>query len=201
MAKQSYDSKVKKWVYDEEIPLTKQLIPHQLLTSNSNYKTKYHKMENNNQNQRTVQIGSLRNIRILGADESILISQKNKDYIYSNPHNTDLFPNDSAMVIGYILFGYPILSTNMGGKVYVMTDDKNEASPICIANDISTLHKILDIIEAVWNGRENEARLVKNDLNLAKRKDTLEKIAAISPNSDLSIWDWIAFEELTISLS
>jgi hypothetical protein len=63
------------------------------------------------------------------------------------------------------------------------------------------LNKILDIIETCWKGKESETHLPKNEATLAMRKKALEEIVALSPNADLSVWDCIAFEELSISMS
>lgn len=63
------------------------------------------------------------------------------------------------------------------------------------------MNKILDIIETCWKGKESETHLHKNEATLTIRKKALEEIVALSPNADLSVWDWIAFEELSISMS
>ncbi len=42
--------------------------------------------------------------------------------------------------------------------------------------------------------------LVENEANLTIRKETMAKISALSPNDDLSFWDWLAFLELTINM-
>ena len=44
-------------------------------------------------------------------------------------------------------------------------------------------------------------RLVENEANLTIRKETLAKISALSPNTDLSFWDQLAFLELTITMN
>ena len=156
-------------------------------------------MEQFSQIERQVQIGSLQQIELLNKESSSqLMNDENYKYIYSFPIALELFPNKTAWVIGFILFGYQIICSTEGGKIYALI---SELEPICIAEDYSIFNRILDIIETCWKGKESETRLPKNEATLAMRKKALEEIVALSPNADLSVWDWIAFEELTISMS
>lgn len=156
-------------------------------------------MEHFSQIERQVQIGSLRQIELLSKESSLqLMNDENYKYIYSFPTALELFPNKTAWGIGYILFGYQIVCSSEGGKIYALL---SAPEPICIAEDYSVLNKILDIIEACWKGKESETHLPKNEATLAMRKKALDEITSLSPNADLSVWDWIAFEELSISMS
>lgn len=156
-------------------------------------------MEHFSQAERQVQIGSLRQIELLNKESSSqLMNDENYKYIYSFPNALELFPNKTAWGIGYILFGYQIVCSTERGKIYALL---SAPEPICIAEDYSVLNKILDIIETCWKGKESETHLPKNEVTLVMRKKALEEITSLSPNADLSVWDWIAFEELTISMA
>lgn len=156
-------------------------------------------MEHFSQIERQVQTGSLRQIELLSKESSLqLMTNDNLNYIYSFPNTLELFPNNTAWGIGFILYGYMIVCSTEGSKIYALL---SAPEPICIAEDYTVLNKILDIIETCWKGKENETHLPKNEATLAMRKKALEEIVALSPNADLSVWDWIAFEELSISMS
>ena len=156
-------------------------------------------MEYFTQIERQVQIGSSRQIELLNKESSLqLMNDENYKYIYSFTNALALFPNKTAWGIGFILYGYMIVCSTEGCKIYALL---SAPEPICIAEDYTVLNKILDIIETCWKGKENETHLPKNEATLAMRKKALEEIAALSPNADLSVWDWIAFEELSISMS
>lgn len=156
-------------------------------------------MEHFSQIERQVQIGSLRQIELLNKESSSqLMNDENYKYIYCFPTALELFPNKTAWGIGYILFGYQIICSSEGGKIYALF---SAPEPICIAEDYTVLNKILDINETCWKGKESETHLPKNEATLSMRKKALEEIVVLSPSADLSVWDWIAFEELTISLS
>jgi hypothetical protein len=148
-------------------------------------------------NKRLVTIGSNRNIELLNREEVSIQSENAASFLDSNTEIQVLFPNQKVLVIGFVLYGYPILySEETTAKVYC----NNATGTLCIAENYAVLNAILDLIELVWKGKEAETHLVKNDANLAIRKETLAKISALSPNADLSFWDWIAFEELSIGL-
>lgn len=157
------------------------------------------KKEHLSQAERQVQIGSLRQIELLSRESSLqLMNDKNYKYIYTYSIALELFPNNTVWGIGFILFGYMIVCSSEGGKIYALL---SAPEPICIAEDYTVLNKILDIIETCWKGKENETYLPKSEATLAMRKKALEEIVALSPNADSSVWDWIAFEELSISMS
>ncbi len=156
-------------------------------------------MEHFTQIERQVQIGSSRQIILLNKESSLqLMTKDNLNYIYSFPNALELFHNCTAWGIGYILYGYMIVCSTEGVKIIALL---SAPEPICIAEDYTVLNKILDIIQTCWKDKESETHLPKNEATLAMRKKALEEIAALSPNADLSVCDWIAFEELSISMS
>lgn len=148
--------------------------------------------------ERKVTIGLLRNIEILSEEEASIQSEKINSFLDSNPEIQVLFPSQKVLLIGFVLYGYPILcSQESTSKVYCY----NSTETLCIAESYTVLNSILDLIEQVWKGKEGESCLVKNEANLTIQKDTIAKISALSPNADLSFWDWIAFEELSITMN
>ena len=151
--------------------------------------------------KRQTNIGSERIIEIYTDTESKNITDNSAKELYDHFRLSDFFPNNSLQIIGMINLGYPIIQRKGRNDIYAITSVKRDDQPIFIADNCDSLNYILDLIENAWKGKVETDWLTKTDENKRIKSETLSKISQISPQIDLSFWDWIAFRELSISLS
>jgi hypothetical protein len=150
--------------------------------------------------KRKVVIGLMRSITLFTDEKVLTKTQNDKDELYLWKNTKNIFPDNSLQVIGVVNRGFPILTSSISGKVYVITDNNLDIEPIFIAQNFDVLVEILNLIELAWKGHENENSLWKMKENLDARTSILSKIKDFDVEIDLSFWDWIAFRELTINM-
>ena len=151
--------------------------------------------------KRKVVIGLMRSITIFSDERAALETKRDKDELYLFKNTKDIFPDNSLKIIGVVNSVFPIMTSETTEKIYVITDDNMDIEPILIADNISNLDEILNLIELAWKGHENENSLWKTKENLDARTSILSKIKDFDVEIDLSFWDWIAFRELTINMN
>jgi hypothetical protein len=151
--------------------------------------------------QRKINIGSSRIIEIYSDSESKKITNDSAEEVYDYSQVSELFPDNSLQIIGMINLGFPIIKGEGNSEIYAITSSKIENPPIFIANNSESLNHILDMIENAWKNKIETDWLTKTDENKQIKSDILSKISQIDTQIDLSFWDWIAFKELSISLS
>ncbi len=152
--------------------------------------------------ERTVKIGLERTIEIYNETQSERITTDSAEEL--NDHFTQIqvfFPSKSFQIIGMVNLGYPIIKGLAKGDIYVITSSKSDDLPLLIATNLNSLNQILDWIENSWKGKVETDWLTKTDENKKLKSETLLKISEISSKIDLSFWDWIAFREMSISMS
>jgi hypothetical protein len=152
--------------------------------------------------ERTVKIGLDRTIEIYNETQSERITTDSAEEL--NDHFTQIqvfFPSKSFQIIGMVNLGYPIIKGLAKGDIYVITSSKSDDLPLLIATNLNSLNQILDWIEKSWKGKVETDWLTKTDENKKLKSETLLKISEISSKIDLSFWDWIAFREMSISMS
>ena len=152
--------------------------------------------------ERTVKIGLDRTIEIYDETQSKRITTDSAEEL--NDHFTQIqvfFPSKSFQIIGMVNLGYPIIKGLAKGDIYVITSSKSDDLPLLIATNLNSLNQILDWIENAWKGKVETDWLTKTDENKKLKSETLSKISEISSTIDLSFWDWIAFREMSISMS
>jgi hypothetical protein len=152
--------------------------------------------------ERTVKIGLDRTIEIYNETQSERITTDSAEEL--NDHFTQIqvfFPSKSFQIIGMVNLGYPIIKGLAKGDIYVITSSKSDDLPLLIATNLNSLNQILDWIENSWKGKVETDWLTKTDENKKLKSETLLKISEISSKIDLSFWDWIAFREMSISMS
>jgi hypothetical protein len=152
--------------------------------------------------ERTVKIGLDRTIEIYDETQSKRITTDSAEEL--NDHFTQIqvfFPSKSFQIIGMVNLGYPIIKGLAKGDIYVITSSKSDDLPLLIATNLNSFNQILDWIENAWKGKVETDWLTKTDENKKLKSETLSKISEISSTIDLSFWDWIAFREMSISMS
>jgi hypothetical protein len=152
--------------------------------------------------ERTVKIGLDRTIEIYDETQSKRITTDSAEEL--NDHFTQIqvfFPSKSFQIIGMVNLGYPIIKGLAKGDIYVITSSKSDDLPLLIATSLNSFNQILDWIENAWKGKVETDWLTKTDENKKLKSETLSKISEISSTIELSFWDWIAFREMSISMS
>ena len=152
-----------------------------------------------------VAIGTERHIEIYDLEKSEKITTSEKsDYLEIKPI-ADAFPNGNFLVVGLINKGYPLVASltienNEIGTVLCTNPLDLDDELVPIAENMETLLKIVQCISDVWKDFAGERSLHKNEKTMAIRNSTIQTIKDISFTADLSFWDWLAFQELSIGM-
>jgi len=167
-------------------------------------------MEDKDLKPRLINILDVASIELYNSERSHSYTSENIDELTESFDSIkQLFPSKDVLIVGEINKGYPIFYGEAAGnacKVFSMDPTDGQQPLIPIANDLSQLKGICDYIDKTFDRNIHKVNssgssLDKTPENTALRKLTLAEIEKVSPDADLSYWDYILFKYLTLYMS
>lgn len=149
---------------------------------------------------KTFRLGTTHEVAIYDEQEVKAIHISDYNALYEFTSIKSYFGDSKFKIIGMINLGYPMIMDNAGG---ILTLDPLELTKplILIANSLNQLIEIATILELAWQDYQEHMLMVKNEVTKQLRTDALLAIEKVDSTCDLSYWDWLAFLELTITMS